>query len=34
MENHDWQEVSGWEFFEHEMSIDPSRRTQWRKRLG
>lgn len=33
-ENPYWQHFSGRQFFEHEMPIDPSSMTRWRKRLG
>ncbi len=34
VENPYWQQFSGRQFFEHEMPIDPSSMTRWRKRLG
>lgn len=34
VENPYWQYFSGRQFFEHEMPIDPSSMTRWRKRLG
>lgn len=34
VENPYWQHFSGRQFFEHEMPIDPSSMTRWRKRLG
>ena len=34
VENPYWQHFSGRQFFEHEMPIDPSSITRWRKRLG
>jgi IS5 family transposase len=34
VENPYWQSFSGGEFFEHELPIDPSSMTRWRKRLG
>lgn len=33
-ENPYWQYFSGMQFFEHELPIDPSSMTRWRKRLG
>ncbi len=33
-ENPHWQHFSGRQFFEHEMPIDPSSMTRWRKPLG
>jgi IS5 family transposase len=34
VENPYWQHFSGHQFFEHELPIDPSSMTRWRKRLG
>jgi len=34
MENPYWQHFSGRQYFEHELPIDPSSMTRWRKRLG
>ena len=34
VENPYWQHFSGRQFFEHELPIDPSSMTRWRKRLG
>lgn len=34
VENPYWQHFSGRQFFEHEMPLDPSSMTRWRKRLG
>jgi transposase, IS5 family len=34
VENPYWQHFSGEQFFQHEMPIDPSSMTRWRKRLG
>jgi transposase, IS5 family len=34
VENPYWQHFSGRQFFEHEMPVDPSSMTRWRKRLG
>ena len=34
VENPYWQHFSGRQYFEHELSIDPSSMTRWRKRLG
>jgi IS5 family transposase len=34
VENPYWQHFSGGQFFEHELPIDPSSMTRWRKRLG
>jgi IS5 family transposase len=34
VENPYWQQFSGEQFFRHEMPIDPSSMTRWRKRLG
>jgi IS5 family transposase len=34
VENPYWQQSSGRQFFEHEMPIDPSSTTRWRKRVG
>lgn len=34
VENPYWQHFSGRQYFEHEMPIDPSSMTRWRKRLG
>jgi len=34
VENPYWQHFSGRPFFEHELPIDPSSMTRWRKRLG
>lgn len=34
VENPYWQHFSGGQFFEHELPIDPSTMTRWRKRLG
>ena len=34
VENPYWQYLSGRQFFEHKMPIDPSSMTRWRKRIG
>lgn len=34
VENPYWQYLSGMRFFEHELPIDPSSMTRWRKRIG
>lgn len=34
VENPYWQYLSGMQFFEHELPIDPSSMTRWRKRIG
>ena len=34
VENPYWQHFSGHHFFEHELTIDPSSMTRWRKHLG
>lgn len=34
VENPYWQHFSGRQYFEHELPIDPSSMTRWRKRLG
>jgi transposase, IS5 family len=34
VENPYWQHFSGRQFFEHELPLDPSSMTRWRKRLG
>lgn len=34
VENPYWQHFSGGQYFEHELPIDPSSMTRWRKRLG
>lgn len=34
VENPYWQHFSGRQYFEHEMPMDPSSMTRWRKRLG
>lgn len=34
VENPYWQHFSGRQYFEHQMPIDPSSMTRWRKRLG
>jgi len=34
VENPYWQHLSSEQFFQHEMPIDPSSMTRWRKRLG
>lgn len=34
VENPYWQYLSGSKYFEHEMPIDPSSMTRWRKRIG
>lgn len=34
LENPYWQYFSGMKYFEHELPIDPSSMTKWRKRLG
>jgi len=34
VENAYWQYFCGFEFFQHELPIDPSSMTRWRKRLG
>jgi IS5 family transposase len=34
VENPYWPHFSGGQFFEHELPIDPSSMTRWRKRLG
>jgi IS5 family transposase len=33
-ENPYWQHFSGRQFFEHELPLDPSSMTRWRRRLG
>jgi len=34
VENPYWQYFCGYEYFQHEFSIDPSSLTRWRKRVG
>ena len=34
LENPYWQYVSGMKYFEHELPLDPSSMTNWRKRIG
>ncbi|MBI4238252.1 MAG: IS5 family transposase [Deltaproteobacteria bacterium] len=34
VENPYWQHLSGMKYFEHELPIDPSSMTRWRKRMG
>jgi len=34
VENPYWQQFSGHQYFDHELPIDPSSMTRWRKRLG
>jgi len=34
VENPYWQHFSGQQFFQHQMPIEPSSMTRWRKRLG
>ena len=34
VENPYWQYLCGFEFFQHQLPIDPSTMTRWRKRIG